>query len=78
LDVVVNGKTRREWHNYFAERQRQIIAEMARAQPIVDRAERGEEPDGVQLGEAQTLLQQLRERMKQDQEALATIDATNP
>jgi hypothetical protein len=75
---VVNGKTRREWHNYFAERQRQMVTEMARAQPIVDRAERGEEPDPVQLGEAQTLLQQLRERMKQDQEALATIDATKP
>ena len=78
LDVVVNGKTKREWHAYFAERARQMQAEMARAQPIVDRMERGEEPDPVALGEAQTTLKELRERLKQDAEALTALDATNP
>ncbi|MDB4964409.1 MAG: hypothetical protein JWN44_98 [Myxococcales bacterium] len=78
MDVVINGKTRREWHIYFAERQRAMAEEMARAQPIVDRAERGEEPDPRELGDAQTTLKQLRERIKQDIDALATIDAASP
>ena len=42
LDVVVRGKTRREWHAYYAERQRQIVADLQRYQSIVDRAIAGE------------------------------------
>jgi hypothetical protein len=75
LDTVVQGKTRREWHAYYNERQRETVAEIARLETIVGRAERGEEPDPKELGEAQTRLRELRVRLKSDLEALQRLDA---
>ncbi|HEX8953620.1 MAG TPA: hypothetical protein VF945_17305, partial [Polyangia bacterium] len=76
LDVVVRGKTRREWHAYYAERQRQITVEVQRYQAVVDRAVAGEEPDPRELGEAHDKIRELNARLKADLEALAQIDAT--
>lgn len=76
LDVVVRGKTRREWHAYYAERQQQIVAEIARYQSVIDRAVGGEEPDPRELGEAHDKVRELNTRLKEDLEALQQIDAT--
>jgi len=76
LDVVVRGKTRREWHAYYAERQLQIAAEVQRYQAVVDRAIAGEEPDPRELGEAHDKIRELNGRLKEDLEALQQIDAT--
>jgi hypothetical protein len=77
LDVVVRGKTRREWHAYYAERQQEIVAEIQRHQAIVDRAIAGEEPDPRELANAHVQIRELNARLKQDLEALQLIDA-NP
>jgi hypothetical protein len=76
LDTVINGKTRRQWHAYYADRQQQMLADIERYQQIVTRAERGEEPDPRELGDAHDRIRELRERLKQDLEALQQIDAT--
>ena len=76
LDVVVRGKTRREWHAYYAERQQQMVAEIQRYQSIIDRAVAGEEPDPRELGEAHEKVRELNTRLKEDLEALQQIDAT--
>jgi hypothetical protein len=76
LDTVVNGKTRRQWHAYYADRERQMQAEIDRRQEIVSRAERGEEPDPGELGEAHVRIRELRDLIKVDQLALQQIDAT--
>ncbi|HEY2745205.1 MAG TPA: hypothetical protein VGL86_11300, partial [Polyangia bacterium] len=44
-DVVIDGKTRREWHSYYQERQRKAAIEILHYQTVVDRAIAGEEPD---------------------------------
>lgn len=75
LDVVVHGKTRREWHAYYADRQIQIAQEIARYQAIVDRAIRGEEPDPLELADAHVKIRELNQRLKEDLEALQQIDA---
>jgi hypothetical protein len=76
LDVVVRGKTRREWHAYYSERQQQIAAEITRYQSVIDRAVAGEEPDPGELGEAHEKVRELNNRLKEDLEALQQIDAT--
>jgi hypothetical protein len=76
LDVVVRGKTRREWHAYYAERQQQMALEIARYQQVVDRAVHGEEPDPTELTEAHDKIRELNERLKEDLEALQQIDAS--
>jgi hypothetical protein len=76
LDVVVRGKTRREWHAYYAERQQQITADIQRYQSVIDRAIAGEEPDPRELGEAHDKVRELNTRLKEDLEALQQIDAT--
>jgi hypothetical protein len=76
LDVVVRGKTRREWHAYYAERQRLMTADIQRYQAIVDRAIAGEEPDPRELGNAHDSIRELNQHMKEDLEALQQIDAT--
>lgn len=75
-DVVIDGRTRRQWHAYYAERQRQMTVEMLRYQTIIDRAIAGEEPDPKELGEAHDHVAEIKGRMKQDLEALQRIDAT--
>jgi hypothetical protein len=77
LDVVVRGKTRREWHAYYAERQQELVAEMQRHQAIVDRAIAGEEPDPRDLENAHDRIRELNARLKEDLEALQLIDG-NP
>jgi len=77
LDVVVRGKTRREWHAYYAERQQEAVAEMQRHQAIVDRAIAGEEPDPHDLMNAHDRIRELNARLKEDLEALQLIDG-NP
>jgi hypothetical protein len=74
--VVVRGKTRREWHAYYADRQVAIAAELQRYQAIVDRSIAGEEPDPRELGEAHDQIRDLDARLKQDLEALQQIDGT--
>lgn len=74
LDVVVNGKTRREWHAYYAERQQQYVAEMQRYQSVVDRAINGEEPDPRELAEAHDHIRELGAKLKEDLQALQAID----
>jgi len=76
LDVVVRGKTRREWHAYYAERQQEMVADIQRYQSVIDRAVAGEEPDPRELGEAHEKVRELNARMKEDLEALQQIDAT--
>jgi len=76
LDVVVRGRTRREWHAYYAERQRQITADIQSYQAIVDRAIAGEEPDPRDLVNAHDQIRTLNQRLKADLEALQQIDAT--
>ena len=76
LDVVVRGKTRREWHAYYAERQQKMTADIQRYQAIVDRAIAGEEPDPRDLMNAHDQIRELNQRMKEDLEALQQIDAT--
>jgi hypothetical protein len=77
LDVVVRGKTRREWHAYYSEREQEIVAEMQRHQAIVDRAIAGEEPDPRDLANAHDRIRELNARLKEDLEALQLIDG-NP
>jgi hypothetical protein len=76
LDAVVRGKTRREWHTYYAERQQKMTADIQRYQAIVDRAIAGEEPDPHDLANAHDQIRELNQRMKEDLEALQAIDAT--
>jgi hypothetical protein len=76
LDVVVRGKTRRDWHAYYAQRQQQISIEILRYQTIVDRAIAGEEPDPRELGEAHDKIRELNGRLKEDLEALQQIDGS--
>ena len=76
LDVVVRGKTRREWHAYYAQRQQQISVEILRYQTVVDRAIAGEEPDPRELGEAHDHIRELNGRLKEDLEALQQIDGS--
>jgi hypothetical protein len=75
-DRVVDGKTLREWRHYYAERQHEIMAEMDRYQSVVARAEAGEEPDPRELGDAHDKLRELKQRMKDDLEALAKIESS--
>ncbi|HXU70951.1 MAG TPA: hypothetical protein VN947_16570 [Polyangia bacterium] len=75
-DVVVDGKTRTEWHRYYAERQRQMTIDMLKYQTVIDRAIAGEEPDPKELGEAHDHVAEIKGRMKEDLEALQRIDAT--
>jgi hypothetical protein len=75
-DVVIDGKTRREWHIYYQERQRKVAIEILRYQTIVDRAIAGEEPDPRELGDAHDQIRELNASLKQDLEALQRIDAT--
>lgn len=76
LDQVVGGKSKREWRAYYADRQRRIVSDIDHYQQVVDRAIRGEEPDPRELTEAHDQIAELRERMRQDIEALARIEAT--
>jgi hypothetical protein len=76
LDVVVRGKTRREWHLFYGERQQQLAVEIQRYQSIVDRAIAGEEPDPRELGNAHDKIRELNGRLKEDLEALQQIDGT--
>ena len=76
LDVVVRGKTRREWHAYYAERQEQLAADMQRYQAVIDRAIAGEEPDPRELGEAHDKVREINAHLKEDLEALQQIDGT--
>ncbi|MGZ3428700.1 MAG: hypothetical protein ACXVCV_18735 [Polyangia bacterium] len=76
LDVVVRGRTRRDWHAYYAQRQQQISIEILRYQTIVDRAIAGEEPDPRELGEAHDKIRELNGRLKEDLEALQQIDGS--
>jgi hypothetical protein len=76
LEVVVRGKTRREWHIYYAERQKQTAIEILRYQTIVDRAVAGEEPDPRDLTDAHDRIRELNLRLKDDLEALQQIDGT--
>ncbi len=75
-DVVIDGKTRREWHAYYQERQRKGAIEVLRYQTIVDRAIAGEEPDPGELGEAHDKIREINAGLRQDLEALQRIDAT--
>jgi hypothetical protein len=77
LDVIVRGKTRREWHAYYAERQQETVAEMQRHQAVVDRAIAGEEPDPRELANAHDRIRELNAHLKEDLEALQLIDG-NP
>jgi hypothetical protein len=74
--VVVDGKTRSEWHKYYAERQRLTTIEILRYQSVIDRAIAGEEPDPKELGEAHDHVAELNKRLKEDIAALQRIDAT--
>jgi hypothetical protein len=76
LDVVVRGKTRREWHAYYTQRQQQLSIEILRYQSVVDRAIAGEEPDPRELGEAHDHIRELNGRLKEDLEALQQIDGS--
>jgi hypothetical protein len=76
LDVVVRGRTRREWHAYYADRQREITADIQSYQALVDRAIAGEELDPRQLTHAHDQIRRLNDRLKQDLEVLQQIDAT--
>ena len=73
---VIDGKTRREWHSYYEERQRKGAIEILRYQTVVDRAVAGEEPDPKELGEAHDRIRRDNARLKEDSEALQRIDAT--
>lgn len=73
---VIDGKTRREWHAYYDERQRKSAIELLRYQTLVDRAVAGEEPDPKELGEAHDRIREINARLKEDLEALQRIDAT--
>ena len=64
LEVVVNGKTRREWHAYYAERaapDRQ--SKSCATRPSSDRASAGEEPDPGELGEAHDARRRAHKRI---------------
>ena len=74
LDRVVQGRTRRQWHEHYAERQRQANADIERYQELLERSERGEEADARQVREASARVNELRQRMRQDLEELSRID----
>ena len=76
LDVVIDGKTRRDWRKYYAARQQQLGAELYRHQSIIKRAEAGEEPDPEQLGEAHTRVLQIKEELRKDVEEMHRIEGT--
>jgi hypothetical protein len=76
-DVVIDGKTRREWHVYYADRQRKTTIEILRYQTTIDRAVAGEEPDPHDLAVAHDRVRELNQQLKDDIAALQRIDA-NP
>jgi hypothetical protein len=78
MDQVIQGKTRREWRATYAAKQKRTLSEMERHQAIIDRAEQGEEPDPIQLGEAQTRMRELKDELRVEQEELQHIEAQDP
>jgi hypothetical protein len=74
LDVVVNGKTRREWHAIYTDRELQIYNEIHVHQTLVDRAIAGEEPDPIELSNAHTRIAELKAQLKADRQELLQID----
>jgi hypothetical protein len=76
LDRLVEGRSIRQWRDYYTRRDRDIQAEIDRRQDVVQRAERGEEPDDKELGDAHTRIAELRELMKQDAQELQRIENT--
>jgi hypothetical protein len=76
LDVVVRGRSRRDWHAYYSDRQQQLAGQIARYQAVIDRAIAGEEPDPRELGEAHDKVRELNARLKEDLEALQQIDGS--
>lgn len=74
LEVRINGKTRREWHDYFQARRRAIEAEIERNQPVIDEANAGGEPDPRELGDAQVRVRDLKKELQHDQQQEQQIE----